>query len=105
MPTTGQQYQGYLTGFAFARDYPMSDGDVANFDYCDAAAHRLNLTAGNWLFPSRGCQDATGWTPGDPKSPARGRPAAGGQRGGASRGARGLRAEACLAAGDPRLRR
>jgi hypothetical protein len=62
---TDQQYQGYLAGFAFAREHPMAADDVANVDYCDAAAHRLNRTARNWLYFSRGCQDATGWTPGD----------------------------------------
>jgi hypothetical protein len=63
---TDQQYVGYLTGFAFARSHPMPDADAVNFDYCDAAAHRLKRTAGNWSYFSRGCQDATAWTPGDP---------------------------------------
>jgi hypothetical protein len=63
---TSQQYEGYVAGFAFAREHPMPDGEVANVDYCDATARRFNRTAGNWLYFSRGCQDATGWTAGDP---------------------------------------
>lgn len=62
---TGEQYRGYLAGFGYLREHPKPDG-VADSDFCDAAAHRLNRTAGKWLYFSTGCQEATGWTPGDP---------------------------------------
>jgi hypothetical protein len=60
------QYKGYVAGFAFVRQHPMPPDAASNFDYCDAAAHRLNRTAGVWLRFWEGCEDATSWTPGDP---------------------------------------
>jgi hypothetical protein len=60
-----QQYDAYLTGFAFGSRHlrPSAGSDS---DFCDAAAHRLNGVAGDRPFFSEGCQDAQGRTYGDP---------------------------------------
>jgi hypothetical protein len=58
-----QQYDAYLAGFAFASHQPRTS---EGWDFCDAASHRLNGVARERPFFSEGCQDAQGWTIGDP---------------------------------------
>jgi hypothetical protein len=59
------QYDAYLTGFAFgSRHLRPSTG--SDWDFCDAAAHRVNGVVRERQFFAEGCQDAQGWTFGDP---------------------------------------